>query len=1282
MQRYLFDMKKNVVSLLLLVVTQICFGQETKQITLDWFDGQYALTEDVDIKIPCVKSDGFHYNEVSRSVSFTNKFLLSSYVDENSLQISNISFELIDDEKLGVLNKKNIPNAINASIYNSIGRDDIYGILAFSPIIKDGAVYKRIKSFSYSYAFGNSKSIISQSSKITTSSVLNTGSWYRFYIQKSGAYILTKSFLSQLGFNVNVDPRTIKIYGNGGRMIPLQNSVPYPNDLTENAVYFKGEQDGVFDDSDFIAFYGEGLDNWNEESDTHTNLYSDGSYYYITASGTNGKRMTPIVESTQAGDNIYATFDDYQFIESDKYNLVRLGRKWLGDQFNIQSEKSYDFSFPNIDTTSPISLKVQVASVGANSTSFNVKANNQVLGNVVLAGVSSPSYAFENSLNTSFSANSPAISISLSYNNNGVPSSIGYLDYIILKAKSYLRGYGKQFRFAVDEVATGIGTAEYQISNANGINQIWDITDIYNVSNKENSAQSQVSLKTDMGEVKKYIAVDFNDLYTPSKETNATVVNQDLKGTIFLNSQGVFQDVDYIIVSPSSLSSQAERLANFHRSRSLNVKVVALDKIYEEFGSGKQDIGAIRNFVKYVYQNASDPSKKLKYLCLFGDASFDFKNRIANNTNIVPIYQSLESFSIASSFISDDYFGLMDPLEGNMDNSYSNLDIAVGRILCSSLSQGEEMVNKIIDYHDQKSLGRWRNNVVMVSDDIDKSTDAGIQKDLNLVSDDIISQKPFLNVKKIHADAYVQETTSGGQKYPKVKEDFINAIGQGALVFNYFGHGGEDGLARERIFEKPDAIALANKYKYTLFITVTCEFTRFDNPFRPTAGEYVYWNPSGGAVCMITTTRQIGQTTGAEFNKKLVEKLFSFGSDQYTSVAEALRLTKVARNDSGNNVVFYIGDPALMLAIPKPKVRLTKVNGLPIMSVVDPIKALSYTTLSGEVTDELGNVLANYNGEVAVNVFDKDIVKTTLGNDGILNNGQLEIMTFKASGETIFKGNASVVNGQFEFGFVVPRDIRIPVGNGKVSFYATKNGTVEDKAGYDFNLKIGGLDSNAVADTKPPVVKLYMNDQTFASGGITNQAPLFLAFLEDEHGINTASGIGHDIVAYLDGDQTKPYILNEYYETELNDYTKGKLKFPFRNLSLGLHTLSFKAWDVYNNLIVSELQFIVVGDQTLTLSNVLNYPNPFVNHTEFWFTHNKPYESLEVQIQVFTISGKVVWSKSETVTTDGFLSRSITWDGRDDFGDKIGKGVYVYKLTVKSTLTNKKTEKIEKLVIL
>jgi hypothetical protein len=329
-------------------------------------------------------------------------------------------------------------------------------------------------------------------------------------------------------------------------------------------------------------------------------------------------------------------------------------------------------------------------------------------------------------------------------------------------------------------------------------------------------------------------------------------------------------------------------------------------------------------------------------------------------------------------------------------------------------------------------------------------------------------------------------------------------------------------------------------------------------------------------------------------------------------------------------------------------------------------------------------LLSNYNGDIAVQIFDKSVNRSTLGNDGTRNSSNnLILMNFQTLGETIFRGNATVTNGLFEIEFIVPKDISIPVGNGRISFYAkSPNPVLQDQTGFDTSILIGGINENAPEDNIGPRVRLFMNDESFISGGITNASPIFLAFLEDENGINTASGIGHDIVAILDGDENNPYVLNDYYETELNDYTQGRVRFPFRDLAPGLHTITFRAWDVYNNPVTAEIQFIVVGDETISLTNVLNYPNPFVSYTQFWFSHNRPFEPLDVQVQVFTITGKIVKTINQVINTEGFLSREITWDGRDDFGDKIGKGVYVYKLTVKSNLTNKKVEKIEKLVIL
>ncbi len=1286
-------MMKNRLLFFALLCSFFSFAQQRNEIVLNWVDNVKSSVGDIGVTIPQFQHEYMDFRFHEKQLFFHHSFPVAGFVGEKSLQITNIVYESMTREQLAQLSASAVPSDINAKIQTSRARDEFFAGITLSPIIKEGSGYKRIKSFSYSYELG--------SAPLTTfgvtdfqgisNSVLSSGEWFRFYVQKSGVYKISRSFLQQLGMNVNVDPRNIKIYGNGGRMVALRNSDPYPADPEENAISFIGEEDGKFDGGDFILFYAEGVDNWSQENGSHNNLYADRSYYYVTSQGGQGKRIGAMGQPSGAATMTTAVFDEYQYYEKDLISIARLGRKWHGEPFNVNNKQSFDFTVPDIDTSFPVSIKVSVAAASAAPTSMAATANGQALGNLGFSPLGDYDAADEVTATYSYTATAPAISVELTYNNNGAPGSNAWLDYIVVQAKRKLQGNGKQFRFQYNDAATNAGIIQYNVGNASGIGQIWDITDIYNAARIENTGlQSQFSFKAVLGEIRKYITVVSSDYYSPLKENNSRVANQNIKGTIFNGSGGQFQDIDYLIVTPANLNSSAERLAGLHRKEGMNVKVVNLENIYQEFSSGKQDIGAIRNMIKYVYLNASSADKRVKYVNLFGDASFDYKNRVPNNTNVVPIMQGYDpssnfnNYSIVTTFVTDDFYGLMDPEEGQMFMSGPEaLDIAVGRMLVNDKQQADEMVNKVIEYKSAEAFGRWRNEFIVMADDLDGNGSLFFVDTLDLMTSELIAARASVNVRKVYTDAFVQESSAGGQRYPQAKEQFLRAINYGALVVNYLGHGGEDGMAGERMYDKADAENLTNRYKYPLFITASCEITKFDNPYRPTVGEFTYWNPKGGAIGLISTTRALYISSANRFTPVIIKDLYAYGQSEYPSIAEAQRRAKLDLGDRSLRMLCFIGDPALKLAIPKPEIILTEINDIPIADFTGALNSLAYVKLEGRVVNSGSTApIAGYNGELEVTVLDKNIDRSTLGNDGMPAGGPLKIANFTTLGETIFRGNASVTNGLFEFGFVVPRDIKVPVGNGRVSLYAKRVNQLEDQHGYDATVKIGGVNPNAEADTTGPTVKLYMNDESFVSGGITNASPIFLAFLEDEHGINTASGIGHDIIGILDGDENNPYIMNDYYETEKDNYKKGSLRFPFSNLEKGLHTLTFKAWDVYNNLVTAEIQFVVVGDEGLTLDKVLNYPNPFVSYTEFWFTHNRPFEPLDVQVQIFTVSGKVVKTINQSVTTDGFLCREIKWDGKDDFGDRIGKGVYVYKLTVRSSTTNKTAEKYEKLVLL
>ncbi|WP_026450302.1 type IX secretion system sortase PorU [Aequorivita capsosiphonis] len=1285
---------RKAILLFVLIAMPFLGRAQSKSIIIDW--GEASTSSSFNANKPSVSTtdralESLKIQMDKETVRYTTQWEDGAFADPNSVRVTNVRYGSVSSEELSRMSPELLPNTLEYAIGSSMARDELLTIFNISPIIKNNGSYQKVLSFDVNYRYGPQNR---NPPPAIVNSVLATGQWFKFKVEKTGVYKIDKSFLNSLGMNTDgINPRNLKIYGHGGKSLPLLNRKTRFFDIPENSIQVVGEEDGSFDGGDYIVFYGTNTEGYVRENDSNLNPYSDDSYYYVTADGAAGKRISTMVEPTGAATLNISEFDEYQFHEKDEFSPTKLGRKWYGNRFDIESEQSYSFEFPNIVAGKPIQLVLKAAAASESITSLAVSVNSTSLNPINFSALGDQGLLKLGFLKTSVPINNETVTVDLAYNNAGNPSSVAYLDYIGIWAKRKLSGTDGQLAFRFNDAATVSGIGEYQISNASQFSQIWDVTNLDFITSKQNGeGASSISFKQTLGQVRNYVAINPNDYYTPTKISKSVVQNQNLKGTIFNDESGNFKDVDYIIITAPFLIQPALRLATHNKNlQGLNVKVVTTDRIYEEFSSGRQEISAIRNFIRYVYYNASTPSKRIKYVGIMGDTSIDYKNRLFNNNNIVPTYHIQEGTSISNSFMSDDFFGNMDENEGTIGgNTYENdddrfalsdidrLDIAMGRIVVDDVSLANAMVDKIVRYNEKNSYGNWRNNFVLISDDVDKPTEAILQSKLDALGNTISEQKPFINVKKIHSDAFQQQASAGGNRYPEVNEAIKTAIEAGAIIIDYFGHGGEDGLAHEAIYTKEAAQELKNKDKLPCFITVTCEFTKFDNPLRITAGELTYQNKEGGAISLVTTTRAVFINDGVDLNDLLGDQLFGYDRDVPVPPAEGLRRAKNLTGTALRRVVFYIGDPAMPLAFPKKNIRLTTLNEVPIDQATDTLKALSKIKLQGEVVSASGALLTDYNGILEAKIFDKNVMRQTLDND---NQGV--VMDFTTLGESLFNGQASIANGRFEFEFVVPRDIQIPVGNGRVSLYAKRNDALEDQTGVNLDLKVGGLNEDAPEDNEGPLIQLFMNDESFVSGGITDASPILLAKLEDSNGINTASGIGHDIVAVLDGDESNPFLLNEFYQAEVDDYTKGKTHFKFRDLEDGLHTLKLKAWDVYNNSSTAEIQFIVAGSGKLEISKVLNYPNPFVNYTEFWFNHNRPDETLDVQVQVFTITGKVVWTKNASLPPSGsYLSREITWDGRDDFGDRIGKGVYVYKITVKSALTNQRVEKFEKLVIL
>jgi len=1111
----------------------------------------------------------------------------------------------------------------------------------------------------------------------TVNSVLSSGDWFKFSVDTSGVFKIDKNFLQQLGVSTNdLNPKKIHIYGNGGNLLPVLNSDFRYNDLQENAIYIKGENDGSFDSSDFILFYAKGAHDWIVDTEQNTakhrqNIYSNEAYYFLTVSNTDGKRVQQKSLLTANAISQITTFNDYVFLEKEEINILAAGTQWFfDDDFNIENTQHFKIPFPNAISNDPVSIRVRGVSMSFGSTTMAVKVNGEALydlnfsslnpGSLTKASVSERTAEVQNS--------GDIIDVSITYDNRGNPSAKAFLDFIEVVGKKELIANGNQFSFRSFEQANTVGPVKYKIQDNSTIFQVWDVSNPLepkNIINEEDNT-SDFTFKDNGGVLNEYVVLSQNDYYTPKLLQNGRVVNQNLHA---------LQDINYLVITNSELFSEAQRLADYHQNNSnLSTKVVLLDEIYNEFSSGSKDITGIRDFIKHVHTTNSTEEKKLKYVCFFGDASYDYKDRITGNNNIVPVKLSEKSFNLATSYVTDDFFVMLDDDEGEMSSRHS-IDVASSRIPVSTIVQAKEVVDKILTYYNKDAIGDWRNTITFLADDIDANGEQVIEQGVESIADEIKVNKPIFNVNKIYLDSYVQENSSGGERYPEVKEAITNAIEKGTLVFDYFGHGGEDGFASERILDKSQIQNFNNPNTLPLLITVTCDFSRFDNPSRTTAGELTFWNSTGGAASMITTTREVYISVGQKFNLQLIRILLEFENEDLT-IAESLMKTKNEFSNTQKFFIYHFGDPAMKLSVPKPNVLITKMNGKELSQPIDTLKALSKVSFEGVVVDNTNVVLNDFNGSLSTTVFDKRIDKTTLDNDGFGIK-----MIFDTQDSKLFRGKSTVENGTFKFDFIVPKDIKIAYGKGKLSFYA-ENGEI-DKAGYNFDVVVGGIDKNATEDTVGPEINLFMNDESFIDGANTNASPNLIAVLSDSSGINTSiTAVDHDIVGILDGDTTNPITLNDFYQTELNDYTKGKVNYKLRDLEVGPHSIKIKAWDTYNNSSETTLNFTVVSDAILNLENVLNYPNPFVNYTEFWFNHNKPNEALEVQVQVFTISGKLIKTINQNIITTGNLSRSISWNGLDDFGNKIGKGVYIYKLKVKSTISNLTSEKFEKLVIL
>jgi len=1099
----------------------------------------------------------------------------------------------------------------------------------------------------------------------SSTSKLASGKWFKIAVTTDGVYRIDYSKLKQLGLD---NPSCPRIFGNNFGQLSYFNNDPEPDDLNELSIFMNTGTDGVFNEGDYLLFYAKGTARWrfNQTTSVYDYIphnYSDTAYYFLTSGSKPGKQISPEIVPSLPSTYSSSVSDVFFAHEDDVVNIIKSGREW----FQEISSVHFDPGFTDLLMTENVKYNIRVAATAAGPTEFRFYEGPDLKRNIEVQGVNLYDYTgtiFQITDSAgSFAPSSSAPVYDLKFFNNGQAGSHGWLDRITLTGRKPASYTGSLVQLIDSKSVTPGRITDFSVQSKDYDPIIWDVSDPVNVKLiSQTRSGEKLGFKCTTDSLKTFIAFTASNASIPVIKTNP-VPNQDLHAS---------PAADMIIITHPIFKPYAEKLADIHLEiQGLITQIVTPQQIYNEFSGGIADICAIRNFLRLKYLKQKGTGHPLKYLLLFGDGSYENKTLPPNNPNFIPTYQSENSNVVISSFESDDFYGLLDDGEGEADGTE---DIGIGRLPVSDTIQAGLVLSKIKRYIDPANNGDWKNVICLTADDEDGNTHMSDAEGLASVLNDSV---PEYNTDKIYLDAFKQSTTVNGQSYPEVNKAINDRVNSGCLIFNYTGHGNESGLAAERVVKPEDINSWKNGGKLPLFITATCEFSRFDDvefnvatkqwTGKPSGGELVLLNKDGGGIALMSTTRVVFSAPNYNLNKNIF--LCAFTRDASGNPLCLGDIIKIAKNNSGpgaNKRNFtLLGDPALRLGYPyHGRVVTDSINNVSVNNNIDSLKALSLITVSGHLEDPKGVPMNTFSGIVSPLVFDKASKIKTLANDGG------PTMTFNLRNNIIFSGKTNARDGKFSFSFMVPRDIDYSFGLGKISYYANDGNS--DMNGSFNRIIVGGFSNNEAADTSGPAIRLFMNDTLFRNGGVTDNNPKLLALIEDPGGINTTgSGIGHDITAYIDNEPNKSFVLNSYFETDINNYMQGRINYNLSGLTAGNHTLTLKTWDNFNNSSEKTIMFQVVSGDKFIIRKLINYPNPFSGMTTFSLEHNRPDNELNISIVVFGVDGKMIRTIKSKISSAGYNLPPLIWDGTDEAGRRVVKGMYLY--TVKIVTANGET---------
>lgn len=1104
-----------------------------------------------------------------------------------------------------------------------------------------------------------------------TQSVLNKQGLVKVATTKEGIYKIDRSFLEANSLNPQkIDPFKVKIYGMQGGHIPQANSVEYPFDPTEVSVQVDANGNASFEADEALFFYADAVKNVHYDFDADTyvysnNLYADSLYFFIDFFSTDPglQIQTNSTEATLAGAKPIDWYEQIAFHELDEKNVLRSGREWFGESFEFTRTREFAFEVEgSLAINRQLHLSSSYLAQTYSAASLEIAVNNMQVGDIALPTINTTPYSIvghivsENSVISTSLLSGNSLNVNLSHVNEGTGESGGYLDYLFLTVPVQL-SYNKEQIIIRNREVQQAGSYNFSINNITN-QPVWDVSDPLKPRVVTHQAGNFAIQNAGSNKEIKFAVFDKLSAFTPF--FISSIDAQNLKNNT---------NQDYIIITAPQFKSAANELATHRRNfNQFAVEVATTDAIFNEFGSGRRDVSAIRNYIKYLYETGGG---KLKYVLMMGAASYDYKSRVTNNSNFVPIYQSRNSLHPVFTYSSDDFFGLLDDNEGEwpeVSNNVDDIDIGIGRIPCKTLVEASNVVKKIVDYETKPSTFReWRNEIYFIGDDGDGNR---YQQDSEQLSDYITSQYRSFNINKLYLGAFEQNPLASAEKSPKMQDAINKMIEKGALIVNYIGHGSERAWTDEGILTKDMISEWDNKDRLPLFVTATCEFGRHDTPGVVSGAQELILLKDAGAIGLLTTARPVFSNSNYKLNESFYNSVFNREGNTPQKLGDIIRLTKNNGLDGVNNRNFILmGDPALTLAEPMHQVRVTEIVNTE--GATDTLKSMSKISVSGEIYSFDNQKLNNFNGILIAELFDKPVQKKTFERNAV----ELSFSDFES---VLYRGKASVVDGEFSFTFYMPKNLNYKLDEGKFSFYAYPNEGKEDANGFYNQFVIGGSDSVIINDNEGPEILAFMDNYDFQNRGKVGSDATLLVQLFDEHGISISkSNLDEGIAFTLDDGAS--VALNDFFYYNTDSYQEGEITYSLKGMEGGWHNLKVQAKDVFNNASETNIEFYVVDNEKLEIMDFIVYPNPAKEVSNFSVTQNRKNEEVEVLYSIVDTYGKVVYEQT-FVTSE--QQRTDTWNLSAADGSKVSPGLYFIRIFVRSLKDQSKTQQIKKLIVI